>query len=411
MTPNTYKEVVNYLFTKLPVFQRDGNVAFKKDLTNILALCEALDNPQNKFKSIHVAGTNGKGSVSHILSAALQSHGLKTGLYTSPHLKDFRERIKINGVEVSEKFVIEFVNKIDKLMDEINPSFFEITVAMAFYYFAIEEVDIAIVETGLGGRLDSTNIINPLISVITNIGLDHTEMLGDTVEQIAMEKAGIIKDKVPLIVGRANEDLMKLFLDKCSSHNTYAVKAWEQDFNVSRIQTDLKGAYQIENIKTAYAVLNELEGVGYDINEDVFRESLKHVTSLSGFKGRWQIIQEANPRIICDTGHNEDGLNWVKKSLNEEKFDKLHIVFGVVKEKDLNMMLNKMPSNAEYYFCKPDVLRGLDESILASHASSLGRNGSTYKSVSLALKAAVENANSNDLIFVGGSTFTVAEIV
>jgi dihydrofolate synthase/folylpolyglutamate synthase len=410
LTPNNYQEVVNYLFKKLPVFQRDGNVAFKKELNNILALCESLGNPQNKFKSIHVAGTNGKGSVSHILSAALQKQGYKTGLYTSPHLKDFRERIRINGIEVTEEFVIDFVREIESDMEEINPSFFEITVAMAFYYFKIEKVDVAIIETGLGGRLDSTNIITPLVSVITNIGLDHTEMLGETVEKIAFEKAGIIKENVPLVVGRANKEVMDVFEETCDRKNTYSVAAWNNQPD-TEWETDLQGAYQQENIRTAFTTLKELKNSNIIVDESVFLESMKDVNGLTGFRGRWQILHESNPRIICDTGHNEDGLNWVRKSLEEESYEKLHIVFGVVKEKDLDMMLGKMPVGATYYFCRPNVLRGLDAEDLKKKAVSLNRIGESYGSVKDALEKAVENASANDLIFVGGSTFTVAEIV
>jgi dihydrofolate synthase/folylpolyglutamate synthase len=405
-----YQETIDYLFKALPVFQRDGNSAFKKDLDNILVLCEALDNPHKKFKSIHVAGTNGKGSTSHILSAALQVEGYKVGLYTSPHLKDFRERIRLNGKCVSEDFVIQFVEQIKPLITKIHPSFFEITVAMAFYCFAEENVDIAVIETGLGGRLDSTNILTPILSIITNISLDHTEMLGDTLERIAVEKAGIIKKDTPLILGQVTDSCLEVFEKKCIDLHAPLIKSWLMPITIEYNPTDLIGAYQHKNINLSKIVVDELNNIGFALKTNSWREGIQNVKGLTGLRGRWDVLQEKEPRIICDTGHNKEGLEMVIESLKSETYTSLHLVIGVVKEKDLDL-LNILPKNSTYYFCKPDVLRGLDEGILKEEAGKRGLIGESYESVNTALKKAKSDAKRKDLIFVGGSTFVVAEVV
>lgn len=405
-----YQETIDYLFKALPVFQRDGNSAFKKNLNNILALCDALDNPQRKFKSIHIAGTNGKGSTSHILSAALQVEGYKVGLYTSPHLKDFRERIRLNGKCVSEEFVMQFVEQIKPLIAKIHPSFFEITVAMSFYCFAEDKVDIAVIETGLGGRLDSTNILTPILSIITNIGLDHTEMLGDTLEKIAMEKAGIIKEKTPLVLGEVTDSCLEVFEKKCIELKAPLIKSWLMPMTLEYNPTDLRGAYQHKNINLSKVVVGELNNIGFALKINSWREGILDVKGITGLRGRWDTLQEVNPKIICDAGHNKEGLEMVVESLKQEQYKQLHIVLGVVKEKDLNL-LNILPKDAIYYFCKPDIPRGLDSLTLTNEANQRGLKGKDCGTVKEALKLAVTNSNMEDLIFIGGSTFVVAEVV
>jgi len=404
-----YQEVLNYLFAQLPMFQRDGKAAFKKDLSNTIKLCTLLKNPQNKIKSIHVAGTNGKGSVSHMLAAALQANGFKVGLYTSPHLKDFRERVKINGTPISKKAVVSFVlgNKLE--FEKIKPSFFEWTVALAFYHFAKEKVDIAIIETGLGGRLDSTNVITPMLSIITNIGFDHMEFLGNTLEQIASEKAGIIKNEIPVIIGRTQKETEKVFEEKskiCSSTLIFA----DQTSNIS-LSTDLKGGYQKENLNTAYCALKFIkEKELLSINLVKAKQGLRQVAHHTGLQGRWQSISK-KPRIICDVGHNEDGIKWVIKNLAKEKYQHLHFVLGMVNDKDHFKILSLLPKDATYYYCKPNIPRGLAVNLLHAKALASGLNGKSYETVSTALSAAKRRAKPNDLVFVGGSTFVVAEIV
>ncbi len=405
-----YQETIDYLFKALPMFQRDGNTAFKKDLDNILALCKALDNPQHKFKSIHVAGTNGKGSTSHILSAALQVEGYKVGLYTSPHLKDFRERIRLNGKCISEEYVIEFVRRIAPQIESLRPSFFEITVAMAFDFFAKQKVEIAVIETGLGGRLDSTNILTPILSVITNIGLDHTEMLGETLEEIAFEKAGIIKENVPVVVGEVNESCLRVFEEKCKEINAPLIKAWMRPMTMEYNPTDLKGAYQYKNIHLSKIVVGELNNIVLALDINSWREAIKNVKGLTGLRGRWDVLQDQNPKIICDTGHNKEGLEMVLKSLEMENYKDLHFVLGVVKEKDLEL-LNMLPKNAYYYYCKPAVPRGLDSNTLNIEATERGLRGIDCITVQEAYKLAQAKATKEDLIFIGGSTFVVAEVV
>lgn len=400
-----YQEVLDYLYAQLPMFQRIGKSAFKKDLTNTIALCNLLDNPHKKFTSIHIAGTNGKGSVSHLLASALQENGYKTGLYTSPHLKDFRERIKINGEIISENTVIDFVNKFKNEFEKIKPSFFEWTVALAFYHFNNQKVDIAIIETGMGGRLDSTNVINPIISVITNIGYDHTEFLGDTLEKIAGEKAGIIKLNTPIVVGRKQNETTKVFVQKAKELK--ASLFFAQDMESPLLKTDLQGGYQKENLQTAFAALKIIQPE-FNIDLDKALAGFTKVYANTNFSGRWQTINN-NPKTICDVGHNEEGIKWVLENLKSEKFENLHFVLGMVSDKEHDKILNLLPKSARYYFCKPNVPRGLDAEILISKAQNFNLQGNVYKSVKSALKAAQSNAMQNDLVLVGGSTFVVAE--
>lgn len=407
----TYQETLDFLFTKLPYFTRDGKAALKPDLTNTLRLCEALGNPQHKFKSIHIAGTNGKGSTSNMLAAILQQQGYKTGLYTSPHLKDFRERIRINGAMVEEQFIIDFTEKIKPHIDIIQPSFFEITVAMCFEYFANEGVDYAVIETGLGGRLDSTNIITPILSVITNIGYDHADLLGDTLEKIAGEKAGIIKQNIPVVIGESSEATDAVFTAKASDMRAdiYFADRNPLYYNTS-VQSDLTGPYQTRNIITVLQAVDILKTQGVIIDNHSVARALRQVKQLTGFRGRWDILGNS-PKIIADTGHNEHGLKPVMAQLANEQYRQLHMVFGMVGDKDRHKILPLLPKQAQYYFCKPDLPRGLDPAILAADCSALGLSGHIYPSVESALNAAKANAAADDLIFIGGSTFVVAEIL
>lgn len=403
----TYAEVLQYLYAQLPMFQRIGKAAFKKDLTNTLKLMDVLNHPEKKFKSVHIAGTNGKGSVSNLIAAALQKNNLKVGLYTSPHLKDFRERIKINGQSIGKKYVIDFVLKHQSSFETIQPSFFEWTVALAFDYFANKKVDIAVIETGMGGRLDSTNIIFPKLSVITNIGFDHTEFLGDTLEKIAAEKAGIIKPKTPVIIGRFQPQTEKVFIQTANSKNSKIIFAAQQ--NTPTLQTDLKGGYQSENLKTAYIALKELKK-SFPINLNLCKQGFKDVYRLTKFSGRWQTISN-NPKVICDVGHNVDGINWVLENLKTEKFKTLHFVLGMVSDKNHDEILALLPKNAHYYFCKPNVPRGLSVEILHEKAQKFQLKGKTYSSVKQALNSAKKHYSPQDLILIGGSTFVVAEVL
>lgn len=427
-----YNQTLNYLYSQLPMFTRDGPSAFKKDLTNTLELCKRLDNPQLKFKSVHIAGTNGKGSTSHMLAAILQTAGYKTGLYTSPHLRDFRERIRINGEMISEQHVVDFVDNHKTDFEEIKPSFFEMTVAMAFDAFAREKVDIAIIEVGLGGRLDSTNVITPLLSVITNIGWDHMNMLGNTLEQIAFEKAGIIKAGVPVIVGEYQPEVADIFIDKARSANapiSFASQEWKVypaevnedgylDFKIEKIaalvylhlQSDLTGTYQLKNIKSVLSAVYELKMQGFIITDDHIRTALKQVKTLTGLHGRWEILNH-KPLTICDTGHNPEGMHEVLKNIEDVAYHQLHFVMGVVNDKDINKILAMLPKKAIYYFCKPAIPRGLDAESLKQQAKGFGLIGETYPSVIAAFKTAQSNAAQNDLVFVGGSTFVVAEVI
>ncbi|RZK14357.1 MAG: bifunctional folylpolyglutamate synthase/dihydrofolate synthase [Pedobacter sp.] len=376
-----YQQTLNYLYSKLPMFTRVGASAFKKDLTNTIIFCEALDNPQHKFKSIHVAGTNGKGSTSHMLAAILQEQGYKTGLYTSPHLKDFRERIRINGKMISKTEVVSFVKNQQKLINEVEPSFFEVTVALAFDHFAKHQVDIAIIEVGLGGRLDSTNIIQPEISVITNISMDHTNMLGNTLEEIAGEKAGIIKKDTPVVIGETQEKSAPVFLANAKKidapilfadamltardfkiqNSKLSLSVYQDDqIKYDKLICDLTGIYQHKNILTVLKSLEVLnEKTSFKVSKSSIYSGLKQVKKLTGLQGRWQTLSK-NPLVICDTGHNEAGIAEVIKNIAKTPFEKLHVVFGMVKDKDISKVLSMMPKNATYYFCKPNLERALD---------------------------------------------------
>ena len=396
-----YKDTLKYLFSQLPMYQRTGAAAYKKDIGNIIEACNFLDNPHKKFKSIHIAGTNGKGSTAHLISSILQEAGFKTGLYTSPHLKDFRERIKINGVKISENDVISFVTTNKKNFEKINMSFFEYTVALAFDHFAKEKVDIAIIETGLGGRLDSTNIISPEISVITNIGYDHMNLLGNSLKQIAIEKAGIIKEKTPVLIGRKQIETETVFEEKASQKNTsvFYAKQNEVKFNVPN--------YQKENINTSISAIKILD---WKISNQEINDGIKNVNQNTGLRGRWETLSK-NPKIICDTGHNVDGISNIINQLKQIKFNKLHIVFGTVNDKKINDILNLLPKDAKYYFCKAKIDRALNADKLKSIANEYKLIGESFESVEKALLNAKNNAKKEDLIFIGGSTFVVAEVI
>ena len=403
-----YTETLEWMFAQLPMFQRQGKTAFKKDLTNSLAFSKHLNFPEGQFKSIHVAGTNGKGSTSHMIASVLQEAGYKVGLYTSPHLKDFRERIKINGAVISKNEVVDFIAENTLFLKEYKPSFFEMTVGLAFNCFAKHKVDIALIEVGLGGRLDSTNIITPEVSVITNIGLDHTQFLGETLPEIAYEKAGIIKNEIPVVIGEFQEETYPIF-------ETIAKEKKAPLFLASKIvkenyKTDLKGNYQKNNIKTALQTIHILIQQGLIISEENIQEGFNTVVKNTGLLGRWQVLNE-QPKVICDTGHNKEGLHYVFKQLQEESFDNLHIVLGVVNDKDLDSILPMFPKSATYYFCKPNIPRGLNEVELQAACLKFGLMGSKYNSVNEAYNEALKLAKNEDLIFVGGSTFVVAEVL
>lgn len=403
----TYQETVNWMFTQLPMYQKQGKTAFKKDLTNTLLLANHLNNPQHKFKSIHVAGTNGKGSSSHMLASVLQESGYRVGLYTSPHLKDFRERIKINGVEVSKQFVISFIRR-NKVFFKSNPlSFFEMTVGMAYDYFAKQKVDIAIIEVGLGGRLDSTNIIIPEVSLITNIGFDHTQFLGETLPLIASEKAGIIKSNVPVVISETQNETKPVF-EKVANKNNSKIYFADQIIK-AKYSTDLLGDYQKINIKGVLKTIKILQQKKYKISDLNIKNGLLNVVKNTGLKGRWQILH-TKPKIICDTAHNKEGLSITMTQLQKEQFNNLHIVFGVVNDKDLSQIFSLLPKKATFYFCKPDVPRGLDQNILRDQFLGEGFVGESYLSVKEAVDEARSRASDDDVIYIGGSTFVVAEI-
>ncbi len=423
-----YKDSVQYLYDQLPVFQHIGASAYKPGLDNTIKLLESLNNPHTSFKSIHVAGTNGKGSVSHFLAAIFQSAGYKTGLYTSPHLVDFGERIRVNGEKISQDYVIDFVENHKSLFDSIKPSFFEATMSMAFKYFADEKVDIAIVEVGMGGRLDSTNIINPLISVITNISFDHTAFLGDTYEKIAFEKAGIIKDKTPVVIGEWQQETFPVFENKASETNSKLylpksdLKFKSFQFGKMIVEAEnnkiyklgLSGKYQLKNAATVLTVIkvfNELASVHKSlkvISEKELENGLENVTEITSLKGRWQILSD-NPRIIADTGHNEAGIRYVREQLKAESYNKLHIIFGMVNDKDIIPVLKLLPENAQYYFTQAAISRALPANILQDKAKSFNLKGSVYNSVNKAIEAAIKESGEEDLIFIGGSNFIVGE--
>ncbi len=401
----TYQEVIDWMFSQLPMYQRQGKEAFKKDLTNSIAFAEVLGNPHQKFKSIHVGGTNGKGSTSHMIASILQEAGYKVGLYTSPHLKSFTERVRINGEEIPQEYVVDFITKNKPFLEKQKLSFFEMTVGLAFDYFAAENVDIAIIEVGLGGRLDSTNIITPEVSVITNIGLDHTQFLGETLPEIAFEKAGIIKEKVPIIIGEKQEEVLSVFSDKAAALHSEMTIASEYPYTV---KTDLLGVYQKKNGNTAIHAVRQLND--FKITEEHISEGLKNVAKNTNFKGRWQVLKE-RPTVICDTAHNKEGLHYVMKQLDDQKFENLHIVLGVVNDKKLDDILSLFPKKASYYFCKPGIPRGLDQYELETKANEFHLFGKPYESVEKAYASALESSSQDDLIFVGGSTFVVAEVL
>ncbi|WP_347924426.1 folylpolyglutamate synthase/dihydrofolate synthase family protein [Pontimicrobium sp. SW4] len=403
-----YSDTVNWMFSQLPMYQNKGKVAFKKDLTNTLALSKHLNHPEKKFKSIHVAGTNGKGSTSHMIASVLQEAGYKVGLYTSPHLKDFRERIKVNGNVVSKQFVIQFIKRNKTFLENHSLSFFEMTVGMAFDYFAKQKVDIAIIEVGLGGRLDSTNIITPEVSVITNIGLDHTQFLGDTLELIAYEKAGVIKPNIPVVIGEMQKETTPIFR-RIAKENNAPIYFADQTINKT-YESDLKGSYQAKNIKTVTQVLTVLQPLGIHMSEKQIIKGFNNVVNNTGLLGRWQTLQYG-PKIICDTAHNREGLTYVMQQLAKEEFNKLHLVIGMVNDKDVDSIIELFPKEATYYFCKPNIPRGLDATILKQHFSVKSYKGEAYQSVDEALEFAKKQAKNEDLIYVGGSTFVVAEII
>jgi len=420
-----YAETLTYLYHNLPMFQRVGAAAYKIDLTNTLELCEVLGNPQRKFKSIHIAGTNGKGSTSHMLAAILQTAGYKTGLYTSPHLKEFTERIRVNGNEVSQEFVVDFVKRIKPSIESIKPSFFEITVAMAFDYFTKEQTDIAVIETGLGGRLDSTNVIHPILSILTNISWDHMDLLGDTLPKIAFEKAGIIKEGVPVVVSERQDEVAHVFTDKANetkskitfASDIYKLKKTSRgQYDLIKhnqpsmsIETDLTGGYQAKNIPGVLCAIDELRLGGLTISDEHLHQGLKNTITLTGLKGRWQTI-EGSPLIICDTGHNEAGIKEILMQIKETEFDQLHWVLGMVRDKDVSKVLTLLPKDAKYYFCEASIPRAMSSSELMEKALGFGLVGKDCKNVNNALRQARNESGPNDLIFIGGSTYIVAEI-
>jgi dihydrofolate synthase/folylpolyglutamate synthase len=423
-----YAQTLEYLFTQLPMFSRVGAAAYKPDLTNTIKLCEALGNPQQKFKSIHVAGTNGKGSTSHMLASILQTAGFKTGLYTSPHLVDFRERIKIDGVYCSKEFVVEFTQKIKPLIATIQPSFFEITVAMAFSYFAEQKVDIAVIEVGLGGRLDSTNIITPEVSIITNIGLDHTQFLGDTIPQIAGEKAGIIKKDVPCIVSEYTEETKPVF-DAAAIHTSLAYGSelysvlntkYTHDYlgvqvlnkkteDVQTYQLDLNGSYQAKNVQGVLGAIGILQTKGWPISNQHIHDGLSHVKKNTGLYGRWQMIG-TNPTTVVDVAHNVAGIQTLLSQIKLVNHQQLHIVFGMVKDKDIDSVLALLPTQATYYFTQAQIERAIDATELQQKAGQHGLTGNVFAHVNEAISAAQKQAQVADLIVVCGSVFLVGEI-
>ncbi len=402
-----YQQTLDWLFAQLPMYQQQGASAYKADLINTLLLAKHLGNPERKIKTIHVAGTNGKGSTSSMIAAVLQEAGYKVGLYTSPHLKDFRERIKINGSEIAEDFVVDFIRKNKPFFEENQLSFFEMTVGLAFDYFVKENIDVAVIEVGMGGRLDSTNIITPLVSVITNIGFDHTQFLGNTVEAIAYEKAGIIKPNIPVVIGEYTPETKPVFLAKAKECN--APIYFASDLITKDYPCALLGDYQIHNKKTVVQTIEILKS-HFTISEDHLKNGFLNVVKNTGLLGRWQQIH-SHPKVICDTAHNSHGLKIVLQQIQKESFEDLHFVLGVVNDKDLNDILPLFPKNATYYFCKPNIFRGLDAFLLQQKALEHGLNGEVYHSVSEAYQTALKKSTKDDFIYVGGSTFVVAEIV
>ena len=429
-----YTDTLDYLFSRLPMFQRIGPAAYKDNLDNTLLLGNYYNNPHRMFKTIHVAGTNGKGSVSHMLAAVLQSAGYKTGLYTSPHLSDFRERIRINGEMISTDDVMEWVEDFREKNEEwgIEPSFFELTVAMAFDYFARQQVDIAVVEVGLGGRLDSTNIITPEVSVITNIGMDHTALLGDTIEKISFEKAGIIKAGIPVVVGTTQQETMKVFNEAAALKLAplfFADREYSVDYALSdmegnqllsvrkdgqtlfpQLKLDLKGMYQQKNLPAVLKTVELLRQMDWEISDEHLLNGLANAKRMTGLQGRWQILGY-NPLLVCDTVHNAEGMSEVVKQIMQTPFERLHFVIGIVSDKDAGKLLSLLPDSAEYYFTRADIPRAMDEKELARLAGQFNLHGTVYSSVEKAFNVARNRAGANDMVFVGGSNFVVAEIL
>lgn len=428
----TYKQTLDFLFSQLPAYHRIGKAAYKNNLDNIIKLDNYLGNPHLNYKTIHVAGTNGKGSVAHMIASVLQEAGYRTGLYTSPHLKDFRERIRVNGKPIPQREVTQFVKRHSGMTRTLQPSFFEITVAMAFDYFARAEVDVAVIEVGLGGRLDSTNIITPVISIITNIGHDHMDILGDTPEKIATEKAGIIKKEIPVVIGEIQDGTKYVFEMKAAESGSaiyfaedYFSCRLEKPSNINGerkyFMTDLKtgketsgfvplgGDYQEKNLRTVFQALSILSR-SFGLSDKIIIDGIHKVIINTGLMGRWQILG-TEPLIVCDTGHNKEGLQYIMHQIDNIRPEKLHMVIGFVADKDLSLILPLLPRDAEYYFTKAAIPRALDEKLLQSQAHESGLSGKSYPSVREALKAAKSNASGTDMIFIGGSTFIVAEVI
>ena len=433
-----YQNTIDYLYSRLPMFSRIGAAAIKNDLHNTQLICTFLGNPENKFKTIHVAGTNGKGSTSHMLAAIFQKAGYKTGLYTSPHLYDFRERIKVNGEMCKKEFVTSFNNRVKPLIEEIEPSFFEITVGMAFDYFAAENCDIAIIETGLGGRLDSTNVIQPMLSLITNIGWDHMALLGNTLEAIASEKAGIIKKETPVVISESIAETKSVFVGKAALENApiyfsedfIELEAFENNWDTASfsfshplvqlsnkplfdakfsISCDLPGKYQAKNLKGVLVACQLLADMGWKLNSSIIQQALVEIKASTGFMGRWECIQ-SNPRIVLDVAHNEHGIKALLDQIATTKFEQLYIVTGMVKDKDVDAALSLLPKNANYYFTQSHLPRALASKELAEKANALGLQGDIYSDVNIALQSAAAKATDKDLILVIGSVYLVAEV-
>ncbi len=405
----TYQDTLNWMFSQLPMYQRQGKSAYKADLYNTIQLVSYLKHPEKTFKSIHVAGTNGKGSTSHILASMLQEAGYKVGLYTSPHLKDFRERIKINGKTINQDFVINFIAQHKPFFEVHSLSFFEMTVGMAFTYFSEENVDIAVIEVGLGGRLDSTNVIIPEVAVITNIGKDHTQFLGNTLEAIAAEKAGIIKSGVPVVIGETQEETVPVF-KRIAEEKGCDITFADQELETVTYKSDLTGSYQSKNMITAVKAIQKLKEKDFNITAGHIEKGLLQVVKNTGLLGRWQILG-TQPKVVCDTGHNKEGLTYIVNQLAQEEYKHLHIVYGAVNDKDLSTIVEILPKTATYYFCKPNSARGLDVEVLKSVCNAAGLKGDAYVSVKEAYKNALAYSDLDDLIFIGGSTFVVAEII
>ncbi len=424
-----YEETIQYLYDKLPLFSSLGKKAYKADLTNTLALCKYLDDPQKKLTTIHIAGTNGKGSVSSMLASVFQQCGYKTGLYTSPHLKDFRERIKVNGVMIDKKFIIDFTERIKKISEEIEPSFFELTFVMALEYFVHQKTEVCIIEAGLGGRLDSTNVITPLVSVITNIGYDHTDILGDTLEKIAFEKAGIIKKNTPVIIGEVLPETKNVFIQKAEEENAAITFAEDPLSIVSSLNIkdrlyvvlhdnqlkkdtgyslDLTGFYQAKNLRTSITVMQQLKN-NFVLKEPQIKFALAHVKELSGLHGRWDVISRS-PLLVLDVAHNTDGIQQVVTQINNTSYKNLHIVFGMVKDKEIDKVLQLLPKDASYYFTRAQIPRALPEDELLQKAKAYNLIGESFPEVNLALKAATRKAFQDDMIIVCGSVFVVGEV-